>query len=226
MSETSYLVPLTIGPAFLTGAIYLTLSRIIVANGSNISRFSPRTYSITFMSADFVSLLLQGAGGGLAATADDNDGSNVGRNLMIAGVVFQVICLALFMALWAEFIFRLRRTPENAKDVQFEELRRTKKFVWLTYAVWGAVILIFVRSVYRVAELQQGFDGPIAQNEPLFMVLEGPMIFLAVTFLTVLHPGFCFGGQWATAGWSMRGRKNNASSIASGEELVSQKRER
>ena len=173
------------------------------------------------MSADFISLVLQGAGGGLSATADDGSGSDTGRYIMIAGVVFQVVCLATFMALWAEFSLRLRKTPEIQREIRFAELRSTRKFHYFTFAVWFAVILIFIRSVYRVAELQQGFDGPIAQNEPLFMVLEGPMIFLAVTALTILHPGFAFGGRWAAAGWSMRGRKVVPS--VDGEELMQSK---
>jgi len=171
------------------------------------------------MTADFISLVLQGAGGGLAATADDNTGSDAGRNIMIAGVVFQVVALGAFMLLWGEFGWRLHKTPESERDVRFIELRATKKFKWFTYALAAAVLLIFVRSVYRVAELQQGFDGPIAQDEVLFMILEGPMIFLAVSLLTILHPGFSFGGQWANAGWSLRGRKT-VPSVASGEELM------
>ncbi|KAI9167840.1 Efflux pump himE [Paramyrothecium foliicola] len=70
-----YLVPLTIGPAFLAGALYLCLSRIIIVYGQHISRFSPRTYAITFMTNDFISLVLQGVDGGLAATAIDYSGT-------------------------------------------------------------------------------------------------------------------------------------------------------
>ncbi|KAH8593082.1 RTA1 like protein-domain-containing protein [Bisporella sp. PMI_857] len=197
-----YLVPLTIAPAFLTGALYLCLSRIIIVYGQQISRFSPRTYAITFMTSDFISLVLQGTGGGLAATADNNSGSETGRAIMVAGVVFQVVSLLIFMGLWLEFIFRLRRTSESAKDVRFLELKVTKKFTWFQYALGAAVVLIFIRSVYRVAELQQGFSGPIANDEAYFMILEGPMIFLAVLATTVLHPGIAFGGKWSSAACS------------------------
>ncbi|KAH8688745.1 RTA1 like protein-domain-containing protein [Talaromyces proteolyticus] len=194
-----YLVPLTIAPAFLTGALYLCLSHIIIVYGQQISRLSPRTYAITFMTSDFISLVLQGAGGGLAATADDQSASETGRAIMVAGVVFQVVSLLVFTGLWLEFIFRLGRTSESAKDVRFVELRDKKKFTWFQYALGAAVVLIFIRSVYRVAELQQGFDGPIANNEVSFMILEGPMIFLAVLAMTVLHPGVTFGGKWSSA---------------------------
>lgn len=218
----SYLVTLTIGPAFLTGALYLCLSRIIVVYGQQISRFSPRTYAIIFMASDFISLVLQGAGGGLAATANDKAGSDTGRGIMIAGVTFQVISLLIFMGFWLEFVYRLSRTNESAKDVRFIELRDTKKFKWFQYALGAAVVLISVRSVYRVAELQQGFNGPIANDEVSFMILEGPMIFLAVLAMTILHPGIQFGGQWSSAAWSVgQSRKSAYATVSSSMEHTS-----
>ena len=170
------------------------------------------------MTSDFISLVLQGAGGGLAATVDDNSGSETGRAIMVAGVVFQVVSLLVFMGLWLEFIFHLRRTSESAKDVRFLELRVTKKFTWFQYALGAAVVLIFIRSVYRVAELQQGFNGPIANDEVSFMILEGPIIFLAVLAITVLHPGIAFGGRWSSADWSVK--QHRKADLATGSSYV------
>jgi hypothetical protein len=147
------------------------------------------------MISDLISLVLQGAGGGLAATAVTPSESDTGRDIMVAGVVFQVVSLIIFTGLWLDFIYCRRMTSESVKDIRFHELRGTKKFVWFQYALGAAVVLLFVRSVYRVAELQQGFTGPIANNEVSFMILEGPMIFLAVLAMTVLHPGIVFGGS-------------------------------
>lgn len=167
------------------------------------------------MTSDFISLVLQGTGGGLAATADDYSGSETGRAIMVAGVVFQVVSLLIFMGLWLEFVFRLRRTSESAKDERFVELRDTKKFTWFQYALGAAVVLIFIRSVYRVAELQQGFNGPIANDEVSFMILEGPMIFLAVLAMTVLHPGIAFGGKLSSAAWSVKQSRKAAFATSS-----------
>jgi len=71
-------------------------------------------------------------------------------------------------------------------------------------ALWIATILILIRSIYRVAELEGGFTGTIASNQVSFMILEGPMIILAVGALSVFHPGYAFDGQWKSAGWSLR----------------------
>lgn len=163
------------------------------------------------MTSDLISLVLQGAGGGLAATANNTSGSETGRAIMIAGVVFQVVSLLFFMGLWLEFVLRLSRSSSSAKDQRFAELRATKKFAWFQYTVGAAVLLIFVRSVYRVAELQQGFNGPIANNQVSFMILEGPMIFFAVLAMTVLHPGIAFGNNLHSAAWSITQSRKSAS---------------
>lgn len=76
-----------------------------------------------------------------------------------------------------------------------------------TTALAIATITIFVRSVYRVAELAGGFAGKLANDEVLFEILEGPMIMTATIALTVFHPGLSFAGQWSSAAWSLRSKK-------------------
>jgi hypothetical protein len=63
-----YLITLTIGPVFLAAAIYLTLGRIVVVYGEDISRIRPRTYTTFFLGCDIVSLCVQAVGGGIAAS--------------------------------------------------------------------------------------------------------------------------------------------------------------
>lgn len=60
---------------------------------------------------------------------------------------------------------------------------------------------IFTRSVFRVAELKDGFNSDLANNEVAFMILEGVMIVIACICLTVFHPGYCFGGKWQDTEW-------------------------
>lgn len=63
-------------------------------------------------------------------------------------------------------------------------------------AIALATLGIYIRSIFRVAELQEGFDGRLANDEVTFMVLEGAMIAIACIVLTALHPGFIFGRNW------------------------------
>tara|TARA_R110002060_G_scaffold33975_2_gene44828 strand:- start:11 stop:469 length:459 start_codon:yes stop_codon:yes gene_type:complete len=124
-SSHRQLVGLTIGPAFLSAAIYLCLGRIIVVYGQHISRLKPRSYTIIFMSCDLVSLILQSAGGAMASIADTQEDTDMGVNVMIAGLIAQVVSLTVFAILCADFAFQSRK-KWNDRDPKYFELRRTK----------------------------------------------------------------------------------------------------
>ncbi|KAL2813865.1 RTA1 like protein-domain-containing protein [Aspergillus granulosus] len=198
-----YLVCLTIAPAFLTAAIYLTLSRIVVAYGEKISYFKPRTYTITFITFDFIALLLQAIGGAIASTADDDDqeGTDLGINIMIAGLAWQVASLLIFTGMAAHFAWRVRKAAGADFNMNFETLRRGAYFKGSLWGLGIATLVIFVRSVFRCAELSEGFDGHLANDEVTFMILEATMIAISVVCLTVFHPGLVWKGQWHEAVW-------------------------
>lgn len=161
------------------------------------------------MVCDFISLLLQAVGGALAATQDANDPSRDGINIMMAGLAFQVVSLTIFIALSMEFVYRARKTRESDLNFNFFELRKRTMFRLLPYAIAVATVTIYIRCVFRVAELKDGFGGELANNQTAFMILEGPMIIIATVALTVCHPGIAFGSAstWAAANWTWK--KNN-----------------
>ncbi|KAL9091274.1 MAG: hypothetical protein Q9165_004908 [Trypethelium subeluteriae] len=202
-----YLICLTIAPAFLSGSIYICLGRLVNVNGQHLSRFSAKTYAIVFVSSDLLSLVLQAVGGALAAQANTNSQQQTGINIMIAGLAYQVFSLLLFLALWGEFALRIRRASEDQKNPKYLALRASNKFKYFQFALFLATILILIRSTYRVIELQGGFKGTIANDQPSFMVLEGPMIILAILALTVFHPGFVLKDAWHASGFSFHSNK-------------------
>lgn len=202
---------LTIGPAFLTASIYLCLGRIVIVYGQNISRFSPKFYTLTFVICDFISLLLQAVGGALAATQDASDPSRTGVDIMIGGLAFQVVSLTIFIGLSMEFGYRAYKARESELNFDFFDLRKRTMFRVLPYAIAIATITIYIRCVFRVAELKDGFGGDLANDQTAFMILEGPMIIIATIALTVCHPGVAFGSatSWAAANWTWK--KNSQS---------------
>ncbi|KAF2088721.1 RTA1-domain-containing protein [Saccharata proteae CBS 121410] len=204
-----YLICLTIGPAFLSAAIYLCLGRIVVIYGETISRVKPRTYTAIFVSCDFLSLVLQAAGGGITATAHESQPSlsQTGVNIMIAGLAFQVFSLFIFICMCAEYAWRVHKNPSQLNG-RFTALRST--FMWKAFlaALSLATLTIFIRCCYRVAELKGGFSGSLANNQTLFLIFEGPMIIVACAALTIFHPGVCFKGYWGEGNFSFKTNKN------------------
>ena len=124
-----YIIFLTIAPAFLSAAIYVCLTRIIVVYGQSNARFSPRIYSVVFMFSDFVALVLQGSGGGLASVnaGKDADKAQMGINIMIAGLAWQVVSLTIFAIAAADFAWCVNR-KRGASNPSFVQLRKSKKF--------------------------------------------------------------------------------------------------
>ena len=222
-----YIVTLTIAPAFVTGAIYLCLGRIVCVHGPQYSRFKPGTYTAVFITCDVIALVLQALGGGMTSSADPGSSEqDTGVNIMIAGLAWQVVALGIFMILSIDFgvsVLRARRSSTQPANSEFDVLRRSMTFKAFEVALAVATLLIFIRCIYRVAELREGFDGTLANNEPVFMVLEGPMIFIAVGALTLLHPGLSFKGLWGQANWSFRkGAKNVSSEGLKGHEKLAE----
>ncbi|KAF1957466.1 RTA1-domain-containing protein [Byssothecium circinans] len=206
------LVPLTVAPALLTGGIYLCLGRVITAIGSENSRLRPKWYTYIFVGSDLFSLILQAAGGAMASTAKDKKGSDLGVKIMIAGLIFQVASMIVFFAIWGDFALRVKRaekkgTLARSQPPLYRDLRDSGLLRWFQWSLFIATILIFIRCIYRVAELWGGFNSELANHELTFMIFEGPLIIGAVSAMTVYHPGRVFDKLWDAAGKGIRAMK-------------------
>jgi hypothetical protein len=212
---------LIICPAFISGGIYLTLKHIVLNFGEKWSRLRPAWYTYIFITGDIFSLLLQGAGGGIAATADPGSSmQDVGTNLMIAGVIFQVVILSVFAACIVDYIIRSNRHKADLSP-ESTELLNDKKFRAFCLAIFIAFMGIFIRCIYRIPELTGGWGSDLMRNEAEFIVLEGVMIVIAVLVLTVCHPGYCFPAMSNTIG-KKANRPNKSMSESSGQEMMDQ----
>jgi len=205
-----YLVTLTIAPALLTAAIYLCLARIVTVYGAHLSFFKPRTYTVVFCTCDFISLVLQAVGGAIASISNTLSGKNLGKNIMLAGLGFQVFSLILFLLCSGEFAFRVIKN-KGSWNPRYINLLHSGLFKSFLVGLFVAVVTIFARSVYRCVELSGGFNGSLfVSDEALFMVLEGVMIVIATTCLTVLHPAVCFQGAWHEANFAFRTKNSDS----------------
>lgn len=158
------------------------------------------------MTSDFLSLVLQAAGGGIADTASDEQKElkRTGINIMIAGLVLQAISLTVFLAVSLDFFLRVRSRGTDNSSPERNAVRSRFVFKAFLAALLLATLAILARSIFRAAELWEGFEGKLWNSERDFMILDGAMVALAVLLLSFLHPGLAFGGQWHAANWSLR----------------------
>ncbi|KAI1861897.1 hypothetical protein JX265_009400 [Neoarthrinium moseri] len=190
---------LTIAPAFISAGIYVSLRPIIAAFGNHNSRIPSRWYTRIFIPCDVVSLILQGTGGGLAAAGDDKATTDNGTDIMIAGLVFQVVTLLVFIGLCVDFSistfrnFKVNGSTALNDDPAVVNIRRSVMFRGFLAALALSTTCVFIRCVYRVAELSEGWTGPIMAREDLFIAFEGGLISVAVLVLNVFNPIICCG---------------------------------
>ena len=166
------IVCLIIAPAFFAGAIYLTLKYFVIVVGREYSRIAPKWYTWIFCLCDLFSLILQGSGGGIAATADTDSMQNVGNNLMMTGIVWQVFTLLVFAVVVGDYLNRAWRQRSNwSQDTV--TLVNSSNFKLFFASITIAFLTTFTRCVYRIAEMAGGWANDIMQDEAGFIVLDG-----------------------------------------------------
>lgn len=182
---------LILAPSFFAAALYLTLKDMVRAIGPQFSPIKPRLYPWIFISCDLLSLILQGAGGGTAASANTTKVSDDGGHIMLAGIVFQVATFTFLYTLLALFIRNLRNGRQTMTESQLSVLhsRDFKVFAW---GIFIASVGIYLRCIYRIAELAGGWENKIMRDEVSFYVLDGAMCVIAITALTFAYPGIWF----------------------------------
>ncbi|KAL6407372.1 parasitic phase-specific protein psp-1 [Ilyonectria robusta] len=179
------IICVTIAPVFFCSAIYVLLSQVINHIDRSISRFDPRFFYWIFIPCDIISLVLQAAGGALSSTGGTEAHIQVGVNISLSGLVFQVVTLVVFCVSFADYLITCKRTPPWNHV--------TKKMTQFLAFTFLSTLFILIRCVYRIVELHDGYFSHFFRDEPLFIALESVIMCIAVFCLNCGHPGMVFG---------------------------------
>ncbi|EME81378.1 uncharacterized protein MYCFIDRAFT_72179 [Pseudocercospora fijiensis CIRAD86] len=170
---------LLIAPALFAASIYMELARIVLMVDGDHLLFIRRTWlTRLFVGSDCFSFLMQASGGGLMAGGSSM--INIGEKLVLAGLGLQVVCFGLFVLSGVVFHIRAHNNPTP----------KCKKLPWQKHLFSMSIvsILIFIRSIVRMVEYGQGFDGYIISREWYLYVFDACMMFLAMVTMNIIHP--------------------------------------
>ena len=133
---------------------------------------------------------------------------------MLAGILFQLGTMTIFIALAIDFIVRVitrrphSRNPPSSSSLHSDpsvgvegkltvqnsasspDSTDLKKVELLLAGVAFASAMIYVRGVYRSIELAQGWRGYLITHEDYFTYLDGLPMALCFYAFAILHPGF------------------------------------
>ncbi|KAG8849367.1 hypothetical protein FRB91_010015 [Serendipita sp. 411] len=185
-SPTPYLmqiITLIIAPAWFSAGCYAVTGALIHRIGQQGSHLSARAYTALFVVCDCISIALQGVGGATAGKeADRGESPEKGRAIMLAGIVFQLASMCLFLLLSVQF-YKKRWSDLN---------RQRRKLVWATMF---ASLCIIVRGIFRTTELGEGWKGFLFVHEIFTIDLDGFPIILCMLAFNVVHPGATLDGE-------------------------------
>ncbi|KAJ7226607.1 RTA1-like protein [Mycena rebaudengoi] len=188
-----------LSPTPLVAANFILLSWLVSRLGACYARLSPTMYTVVFVASDFVALGIQGAGGGIAASATDSASANLGSHIMLAGLLFQFVAILVYISLAVDLIKHHRedRPINPARGGRGTTLDAKANTMIAGLAL--STLVLTIRSIYRIVELAQGWDGRILRTEVYFNVLDGGMITIAMFVLNFAHPGRLLGSTRPTA---------------------------
>ncbi|KAF4457887.1 Sphingoid long-chain base transporter RSB1 [Fusarium austroafricanum] len=184
-STSIQFVLLMIGPSFLAAALYMTLRSLVQYFGEQYTKLPARFWTWPFVTADMLGFFTQAIGGIMASMTEKYKAvGDAGRYIMVFGVTFQAVVMAVAGILAIDFALRMRRQQGNV----FRHLSKDLNTFLVSLTI--IFLVIFTRCIYRIAELSDGVGGKMMRQEVEFMILDGCMITISVILLSTIHPGF------------------------------------
>lgn len=100
---------LIIAPVFFSAFDYTMFGAAIDTLGAQYSCLQPLHYLGIFLVADIISLILQAVGGGQAASAASSSSpTKSATDIMVAGIIFQLCSMVIFLALVLDYVYRFK----------------------------------------------------------------------------------------------------------------------
>jgi hypothetical protein len=118
----------------------------------------------------------------MLAKAKSDSGVKLGQNIITGGLGIQVLFFGLFIIVAGIFNYRLRAMPS---------LRSKQLSVpWQSYlfVLYGASLMILIRSVFRIIEYVMGQDGYLLDHEIFLYIFDAALMFLAMVLFNFYHP--------------------------------------
>lgn len=175
-------------PAMFSASLYMTLGRLLLYIDAEFTSIIPaRFMTKLFVTGDVMSFLLQGAGGGLQGSSDEY--RDAGKWVTIGGLVIQLLFFGGYVI---------------TKSFAYHKLRKLNwrtdfpgKFKWpiLIWTLYCSSVLILVRSIFRVIEYAQGYDGYLMSHEIYMYIFDALLMFICMLLFNVVHPAYVMDEQ-------------------------------
>lgn len=171
---------IVLAPVALALADYLLVGRLIRLVGRQYSIVNPKFVEYGFIVSDLLSIGVQSAGAGLI-TSGKLENIPLGSHVLIGGLGINLVSFCFFAVVTVHLHWTIYR-----RKVDFTGRER---WIKMFYALYLSMILLIIRSIYRIVEFSLGFRGYLAIHETYFYIFECLLIIFAFALFLPLHPG-------------------------------------
>lgn len=152
VSKTPYIIQsvlILIAPILFAASIYMILGRLIMRTDS-------ATYSLVranwvtkiFVTGDVFCFFIQSGGAGMLVQAKDKDGVKTGENIILGGLILQILIFLFFVIIAGTWHRRMESRPTAASaDIPWQKMVRF---------LYAASAFITIRNMCRVVEYAMG----------------------------------------------------------------------
>lgn len=135
-----------------------------------------------FVIGDTISFFMQ-AGGGSIQSADRNDLYNLGQEIIIVGLFFQIFLFGLFMITTRIFHAGISSKPNTV------EISRNISWQQRLWALYATSILILVRSIFSVIEYLQENNGSLISHDATLYIFDDILMLSVMAVFAVWYVG-------------------------------------
>ena len=151
----------------------------------------------------------------------------LGEHITVAGLCIQILLFSIFVVVATVFHRRFAQVQgSRGLVVVTRTIFSHRTWETLLFALYATSILIWIRSLFRVIEFGMGNDGYLLRNEAFLYVFDATLMFLAMSFLNLVHPaGFVqpkskFAGNGALPLEQIPRRRGRRSRLASESDIA------
>jgi hypothetical protein len=193
---TLALVGTVVGPACMSGAVFLVLPHVLRIHGDRFSPLRPKLVGIVLYSLLLGAVVAQLVGIVYMTYGLDGRKRTNSAIVVAVGTSLQTAALLAFVALYLWTTLRLG--PQRGLDPKHSRVYDSPRFSRFLRVFELATVALIAHSIYRIVEMAWGIESNIFQNEAAFMVMNGVLPFIACLLLSVVHPGAAFGAAWSS----------------------------
>lgn len=171
-------------PPLVSATVYMVLGRIIRSfDAEHLSSIRPKRLTLIFVMNDILCFCTQLGGAGVQVTGDENI-MDIGKKVVLAGLIFSLVVFGFFILIAVKFHRRLLNNPPPFLMVNTD--LNWARYMWALYV---ACVAIMIRNLFRTIQFGASSTADVNSKEVYIYVFDAFMMFVSFLVLGVYHPG-------------------------------------